>query len=381
MSDALTLPLKSAENVQVLVFDESPRSLIVEQLNRAGFSASQVDRLQRLASLLEKSPPNAMVVLWNGSLASEDRLISELIDLKRRFARALLVAVDRTLTNDLLPRLLSKADDWFFLDQVEHELVLRLNRVLAMRATLEKNHFAAVAPSTDSHFFSLLAHDIRTPLNVIGLSLRMIGMTMSLNSLELEEDLRFIDDNLGAIERILTQLSDYFRLFEATTSISPSSFDPRRAVEELLATRPDRPAMRFGKVELIARESCPSVVELDLNKARLAISYALASARVAAAAGTSPIRLVLSGSSERFIVEAIVESPPPVSVTSTVLSPLDFVRVDGVAAERRGMDLAIVAKISELFGGSARLDVVENLRSTIVIDWPRRIPTSRASLT
>ena len=206
-------------------------------------------------------------------------------------------------------------------------------------------------------------------------------MTMSLNSLELEEDLRFIDDNLGAIERILTQLSDYFRLFEATTSISPSSFDPRRAVEELLATRPDRPAMRFGKVELIARESCPSVVELDLNKARLAISYALASARVAAAAGTSPIRLVLSGSSERFIVEAIVESPPPVSVTSTVLSPLDFVRVDGVAAERRGMDLAIVAKISELFGGSARLDVVENLRSTIVIDWPRRIPTSRASLT
>jgi hypothetical protein len=38
------------------------------------------------------------------------------------------------------------------------------------------------------------------------------------------------------------------------------------------------------------------------------------------------------------------------------------------------MDLAIAAKVSELFGGSARLDVVEGQGSTIVLDWPARVP-------
>lgn len=37
------------------------------------------------------------------------------------------------------------------------------------------------------------------------------------------------------------------------------------------------------------------------------------------------------------------------------------------------MDLAIVARISELFGGAARLDVDENRGTTIILDWPTRL--------
>jgi hypothetical protein len=37
------------------------------------------------------------------------------------------------------------------------------------------------------------------------------------------------------------------------------------------------------------------------------------------------------------------------------------------------MDLAIAAKVSELFGGTARLVAEPGQRSTIVLDWPSRL--------
>jgi hypothetical protein len=45
-------------------------------------------------------------------------------------------------------------------------------------------------------------------------------------------------------------------------------------------------------------------------------------------------------------------------------------------AERRGLDLAIAARVSEMFGGTARLDAVEDRGTTVVLDWPTRLPTA-----
>ena len=40
---------------------------------------------------------------------------------------------------------------------------------------------------------------------------------------------------------------------------------------------------------------------------------------------------------------------------------------------RKGMDLAIAARVSELFGGTARLKAVQGQGTAIVLDWPVRI--------
>jgi signal transduction histidine kinase len=40
------------------------------------------------------------------------------------------------------------------------------------------------------------------------------------------------------------------------------------------------------------------------------------------------------------------------------------------------MDLAIVARITELFGGTARLDLVEGHGTVVVLDWPARVSPS-----
>jgi hypothetical protein len=67
-----------------------------------------------------------------------------------------------------------------------------------------------------------------------------------------------------------------------------------------------------------------------------------------------------------------VDRPPPGSVESFELRPSSFERLCGSAAERRGMDLAIVARVSELFGGTARLEAVEGQGTSIILDWPVR---------
>jgi len=45
----------------------------------------------------------------------------------------------------------------------------------------------------------------------------------------------------------------------------------------------------------------------------------------------------------------------------------------GIEPDRLGLDLAIVARVTELFGGTARLEVEDGRGSTIVLDWPTQI--------
>jgi signal transduction histidine kinase len=222
----------------------------------------------------------------------------------------------------------------------------------------------------DSRFTYLLVHDLRTPLNVIGLSLRMIEQALPKDDPEVAEDLRFIDENFYALERMLVQLGDYARLFERGLSLNLSEFCPWRLVDELLENRTSRTPAGKQPVRVDVQKTCPAVALLDQVKARLALDYALANASAAAAG--EPIRLVLRGGSERWIIEIGVDRPPPTSVQAVELQPQSFERLCGTAAERRGMDLAIAAKVSELFGGTARLEAVPGVRTLIVLNWPAR---------
>ena len=85
----------------------------------------------------------------------------------------------------------------------------------------------------DPRFTSLVVHDLRTPLNVIGLSFRMIEQVLPRDDPEVAEDVRFIEENFRQLERMLSQLGDYSRLSEPGLSLSVSEFSPRRLVEEL----------------------------------------------------------------------------------------------------------------------------------------------------
>jgi signal transduction histidine kinase len=263
------------------------------------------------------------------------------------------------------------SEDWVVRGSTPEELDARVARLIR-RAGQAASSAPAKGSPIDPQFSSLVVHDLRTPLNVIVLSLNMIEHSLPNHDPDVDEAIRFIKENYRQIEQMVSQLSDYARLFENGPPLSVSDFDPRRLVGALIENRRSRPWMRTSPVQLDIQETCPTEATLDQLRARMAIEYALNNAD--AAAQGEPIRLRLRGGPQRWIIEVAIDQPPPASVTSHTLEPQAFERLCGSAVERRGMDLAIAARISEMFGGTARFDAVEGLGTTIILDWPSRIP-------
>ena len=334
----------------------------------------------RPAEIFEGDRPQALIVserTLTGRSTGPSALIAEAL----AAGIPTLAVVDDVLDADALAERLVGVADWVTRRGLEQELCARLTCLIA-RPALTKDQGCTSrpapsrgsAPPTDGQFFALVIHDLRTPLNVIGLSLRMISQAVPKGDSELEEDLRFVEENFRQIERMLSQLGDYYRLFESAGPLGPTEFNPRRLVDELLEARTIKPGGRAGAVQLQIEPSCPEEVALDPARARLALHYALVNATAAAQGG--PIVMTMYGGPQRWVIEFTLDSPPPNSVHSTILHPTVFERLCGSAAERRGMDLAIAAKVSESFGGTGRLIVKPGRGTTLVFDWPVRLGAS-----
>jgi signal transduction histidine kinase len=260
--------------------------------------------------------------------------------------------------------------DWVARGSVPIELPIRVDGLLRRQARKTEPGPMASALLTDARFFPLLIHDLRTPLNVVGLSLRMIDQALPRGNPELEEDLRFVEESFKQIERMLSQLSDYYRLFEPEAPVESMEFSPERLLSEVVETRSLKAGAKAVPIHVEVRQSCPPEALLDPTRAKQAIQYALGNAL--AASKVEGVHVTLHGGPDRWVTEFSVKHPPPSSVTSVELRPDLFERICGTAAERRGMDLAIAARISEMFGGAARLEVDETRGSTIILDWPAR---------
>ena len=107
------------------------------------------------------------------------------------------------------------ADDWVYRSRVEAELPARVGRLLRRGERRDAHAGGRPTNPIDSNFLALVVHDLRTPLNVVGLSLRMIDQAIPRNDPDLLEDLKFVEENFKQIERMLSQLSDYCRLYES----------------------------------------------------------------------------------------------------------------------------------------------------------------------
>lgn len=282
----------------------------------------------------------------------------------RSFGIPTLAVIDPGGGADSLADRVRPYDGWVALSRVASELGARAAGLMA-------GGVGGQGPVVDPRFLGLIVHDLRTPLNVIGLTIRAISQSMPQRSAELDEDLTFLHENARQIEMMLAQLGDYCRLLEAESPVSGLDFEPRRFLSDFLEDRQSRPGAEATPIRLDIADDSPAEVSLDPNRARLALQHALANAIAAAAGG--PVRLRSRGPAGRWVIEMVVEKSPPPTVTTAQLRPGLFERLAGSAAERRGLDLAIAARVSELFGGTARLEIEPGVRSRVVLDWPDRL--------
>jgi len=345
---------------------------LVRQLGERGRPAAPVSAAEA-ATVVRKGGVKLVILdeSRGGGPSDPDAAGVRSAALERGLPLLLVVGDDEPDPAGLAARL-GAADDWVAHGRFEAEGAVRASRLLAPKSDTAAGGTAkATGVPADSQFFALVVHDLRTPLNVIGLSLRMISQAVPKGDPELDEDLRFVEENFRQIERMLTQLSDFYRLFEVEGPLVPTEFSPRRLVEDLLEARTTKAKGKPTAVEVENREGEPGEVALDPLRARLALQYVLTNATASADGGV--IRLVSGGGPDRWVIEVAVDQPAPSSVQSIALTPTSFERLCGFAAERRGMDLAIAAKVTELFGGTARLDVREGRGTSVVLDWPARL--------
>ena len=286
-----------------------------------------------------------------------------LLDRARRQGMATLLVVGRLENQDEFLGRILEADGWVSLEAVGVELATRATEVLRRQSS------AHPLPAFDPRFLALVIHDLRTPLNVIGLTIRAMAQTKPDPDPEFEDDLTFLKENAGQIEKMLSQLGDYCRLLEGEGRVLLSHFDPRRFLTDFIEIHRSRPGSEACPIRLELSDALPSEVLLDQNRVRLALQHCLSNA--INAAGSTPVRVRSRGTETNWVVEFVVDKPPPQTVTSRTLHPDQFERLSGSAAERRGLDLAIAASITERFGGTARLEVEPDRRSSIVLEWPR----------
>ncbi len=349
---------------QLLIIDTDPERAagLGAPLEARGYRVSRAGGASEGVAALREYRPALVVLTANDPAAADVRAAA------RDCAIPVLEVVDRPA--DPIDVADHDADDWVSRASVQAELPVRVGRLLRRRDR-EGVQAATSLPPADDRFLPLVIHDMRTPLNVIGLSLHMIGQAVPKGDPDLGEDLRFVEENFKQIEHMLAQLSDYYRLFEGEAPLSVSEFNPRRLVSELLEARALKAGSKAVSVRLEVQDSCPAEVALDQNRARMAIQYAVANA--VAATHDATVLVNLRGRPDRWVIEVATDRPPSPSVKSVELRPDRFERLCGTAAERRGMDLAIAARVSQMFGGTARLDVQPDQGTTIVLDWPARL--------
>jgi len=337
---------------------------IADALGPLGLKPGHCARPEEAAELLRRERP-ALIVVTEVDPASRGGVgpFRGLRDMARSFGLPALAIVEPGDDPSGLIDRVRPYDGWVAQAEIARELPARAASLLAIGHGRQ-------APAVDPRFLALVVHDLRTPLNVIGLTIRAIAQSVPVRSAELDEDLTFLHENARQIEKMLAQLGDYSRLIEGESSSTGLEFQPHRFLADLLEDRQSRPGAEARPIRLEIGDGSPPEVSLDPNRARLALLHAIANA--VAAAADAPIRVRSRGRDDRWIVEVVVDKAPPPTVTATPLRPGLFERLTGSAAERRGLDLAIAARVSEMFGGSARLEVEAGQRSTIVLDWPAR---------
>jgi signal transduction histidine kinase len=352
----------------IVLFD--PEARCTEEhaaaLRADGFRTSRIGDPGAIRAALRESQelPAALVVVVNGRGMSEH---ADVIPEARSRGIPVIGLVAGADDADSLAEKIRDLDDWVPQSSTPVELSTRLGRALAGRNAEASRSRETMEIPIDVRMLEVIVHDIRNPLNVIGLTLRVIEQIPPERRADIQEDLTFLRDNAGQIERMLTLISEFCRLKREENPSEPSTFDPRRLLEQVVEDRAFRSPERGLPLHLEIDPSTPTRVDLDPSRVRYAVIFAIFNALGAA---DRPVTVKTSGRNGRWTVAIVVEKPPPSSVVPFEVVSDTYERLIGSVGERKGLDLVIAGWVVQSFGGKVRLNVEPGKRTTILIDLP-----------
>jgi len=225
----------------------------------------------------------------------------------------------------------------------------------------------------DDRLLSLITHDLRNGLNAVSMAVHMIEGEVPEGHPDLKSDVQMLREGLTNLRRMLNHLSDYAQLLEGEIRPAADTFRPARILEEVVAEFRDK-GEEADRIRLVLESGTPEVVELDPRRAFEALKYGVSNALSCGGDGEVVIRS--AGGDGRWRVDIRDPSPLAPEASVTGLHPRRMERLLSNRRERQGIDLAIVAGVSDLFGGSARLESSPEQGTALVLDWPTRLPAT-----
>lgn len=241
---------------------------------------------------------------------------------------------------------------------------------------------AASLPPLDERLLALMLHDLRNPLNGIFVSWSYLESELAADPRDgISDCLRIVGDCARQSHAMLALLTDYFQLtrtptLSATTAINPHAF-LAAIIEERYRRRIGRPR---NPVTLNIAQAGPATVPIHAELARIAARIALENALNTAGAAAR-VRIDAGWNDQRWRTAFVIDEEKPPASEPASRHPLRFdqpcEQLLGNAKQRHGLDLVLVAWISDQLKGRAYLKSTPGQPGTIVLDWP--VPAAAAS--
>jgi two-component system sensor histidine kinase/response regulator len=258
----------------------------------------------------------------------------------------------------------NQKDQWLYIQAKrvrigQHDQVINVEIDVTARkeaeAEIERARFKAEdAARAKGEFLATMSHEMRTPLNgILGMSDLLGRGRLEIKQAEQLETLRTCADNLLALVNDVLDLS---RIEAGGLEIEQRPFEPRLAVDDVLAMNAARAQGKGIDLVAIVERSVPEMVVGDMTRTRQTLTNLVANAVKFTSRGEIEIRLSVQAiGGERAIVFSVRDTGIGIDAATRKRLFSPFTQADGSISRRfggSGLGLAISRRLVEAMGGT-----------------------------
>lgn len=225
------------------------------------------------------------------------------------------------------------------------------------------------ASQMKSEFVAMMSHEVRTPINVILNSLKLLENTGLTD--EQSEILELATAGSRSLGQLVSQVLDLSRLESANWSLESSTFELRPALESLLRTAQSRLGSDGLEFHLMISEECEGCFTGPWERLRQVLSILLDnSVKFTPEGGSVTLSAAAAGerSGLRFsVIDTGIGIPR--AQLARVFEP--FHQVSGASRhEGSGLGLAIAQKLMNRMGGTIEVESVVDVGTIFTLECP-----------